>query len=509
MDFYKFFELSFNIFIPELFFLLSTLLVFCYGLIMTTSKRLLFPIFLKEMVWSCIGITFFTIILILKNPHSPTPLFNNALVYDEFGAIAKVIILIFSAITLLISVDYCESRRITLFEFPVLVNFSTFGMLLLVSSSDLLSIYMAIELQALGSYILLALKKDSSHSSEASLKYFILGSLSTCIFLYGCSLVYGNLGTTNLSVLQQFLYKGVDSHIFIDFNLPYSSSLMLGIIFIIVGFLFKLGIAPFHAWVPDIYEGGPTNVIAYFAIVAKYAVIIVFLRVFIVTFSGYPDIWQPLLITCSLLSVLVGSITGLMQKNIKRLLGYSSVNHMGLILMGIATGTVAGISGSLIYIFIYMVMSLNIWTLILASESFDTRNTQVHYLTQFSNYYYTHLPVNCIVVIVMSSMAGIPPFIGFFSKFFTVLPAVENYFYTVVVLNLLISSFSTFFYIRVIKIILADRHANFQSMKGISKIHAIILTITTLILISFAIYPEIVIVFAHKIALLLFQTKII
>lgn len=346
-----FFKSEFIAMASEIYLILIIHCLILYGVIITSSGYLNYPIILTNLTWLSLQTLVFCFVLTINNPLSKTSCFNNLLILDEFGLLIKSIILLATILTALISIKYNQFERINAFESIILMLLAVSGILLLVSSFNLLTIYLAIELQSFCLYILAALNRNSEFSTEAGLKYFILGAFSSGLLLFGFSLIYGFSGTYDLVHLFQFLSVTNNNNSIINI-------LSLASIFILVAILFKLSAAPFHLWAPDIYEGAPTSITAFFAIVPKISILTIFTRF---TYIGLYDIlfsWQELLIIVAILSISIGSLSALVQVKLKRLFAYSTISHMGYIMIGFCCGSFEGLQAAYLYIIIYIIMTI-------------------------------------------------------------------------------------------------------------------------------------------------------
>jgi NADH-quinone oxidoreductase subunit N len=410
MSFSTLFSDSITASIPELYLGLSISLLLVYGVVYSTALSYDLPVIVRPSGWMSVFVLVITAILLLNDTLGPSSLYYNVLVQDYFTIIAKVLVVIASAFSIIMSLEYIREERINAFEYLTLMLLSVLGMLLLISSYNLISMYLAIELQSLCLYVLAAFKKRSAFSTEAGLKYFILGALSSGILLFGSSLIYGFTGTTSLEEISQIctnLHNLGD----IQYN-----GLLIGLCFISAGTLFKMAAVPFHMWSPDVYEGSPTSVSAFFAIVPKIALLALFLRIFIFTFHDLIGFWQYIILLCSFGSMMVGSFGALQQRKIKRLLAYSSIGHIGYMLVGISTGTVEGLQGLLVYIVLYMAMSTCIWTAVL-SLSYSNKQGRVKYLTDFVALSKINPLLAITIALTLFSMAGVPPLAATISTF--------------------------------------------------------------------------------------------
>ena len=376
-------------------------------------------------------------ILIFFSHSNSGSLFNEMFVYDGLARYTKSLILVGTILSLLISIKPQKIDGFNKPEYPVLILFSVIGMLLMSSSMDLISLYMALELQSLPLYVIAAINRDNLKSSEAGLKYFILGALSSGLLLFGMSLVYGAVGDTSFSSISEFSSQGM------------TNLLLIGLVFMLAGLAFKISLVPFHMWTPDVYEGAPTPVTAFFAIVPKIAAMTVMIRFTFFAFDGSISSWQQVIVILSLLSMILGSFAAIMQTNLKRLMAYSSIAHMGYALVGIASGILEGISGLLIYMLIYIVMNIGSFIIILSMRRDNQSVEDIYDLKGISK---THPFIAFSFVILMFSMAGIPPLAGFFGKWVVFYSAVNSGLLFLAVIGVLTSVVGAFYYLRIIKI---------------------------------------------------------
>jgi len=403
--------------------------------------------------------------------------FGNLFIADEFSTFAKVMILIASGFTLFISRDYLEMHDMARFEFGVLVSLATLGMLMMVSANDLISLYIGLELQSLSLYVIAAFRRDDQRSTEAGLKYFVLGALASGMLLYGSSLIYGFSGTTNFDTLAQTFAHGTDHG-------P-STGVIFGIVFILAGLAFKVSAVPFHMWTPDVYEGAPTPVTAFFAVAPKVAAIMLFLRVMVGPFGDLVAQWQQIVVFVSIASMLLGAFAAINQTNIKRLMAYSSIGHVGYALIGLSVGDAIGVQGVLIYMGIYLVMNIGTFACILCMRRGDRMVEQISDLAGLSK---TQPMLAMVLTIFMFSMAGIPPLAGFFGKLYIFLAAIDAELYALAIIGVLSSVVGAFYYLRVIKVMYFDEPVDGFD-KPISRPIFIVLTISAFLMVFFILYP--------------------
>ena len=423
-------EADFNIVLPEVvlaIFAMAGLLFGVYG-----GKDKTAPL----MIWLTAGIMALTALWIGFSGSGTHPAFGGMFVSDPFSRFAKVTILLSGAAVLLMSESYLAKRDLLRFEFPLLVALATIGMMVMVSSGDLMTLYMGLELQSLSLYVVAALRRDFVKSTEAGLKYFVLGALSSGMLLYGASLVYGYSGTTLFSGIIQTATEG-------DISL----GLLFGLVFLITGLAFKVSAVPFHMWTPDVYEGSPTPVTAFFATAPKVAAMGLFARLLFDAFGGVTGEWGQVLALLSVASMFLGAVAAIGQRNIKRLMAYSSISHMGFALMGLAAGTAGGVQAMLIYMAIYVTMNIGTFAFILSMERDGAPVTDIESLNQFSK----HEPLKALAMLVLLfSLAGVPPLVGFFGKFYVLKAAVDANMAWLAVAGVIASVIGAFYYLRIV-----------------------------------------------------------
>jgi NADH-quinone oxidoreductase subunit N len=388
-----------------------------------------------------LGAILLTAVLMLTTPVGHG--FNGQFVVDPFSAFMKVLILAGSAMAIIVALDYNAREGINRFEFPVLVLFCTVGMMIMASASNLMTLYLGLELQSLAIYVLAAFARDDIRSSEAGLKYFVLGALASGLLLYGISLVYGFSGSMDFAHLAQALATPASVSI----------GLIVGIVFIVAGLAFKISAVPFHMWTPDVYEGAPTPVTAFMGTAPKVAAMALLLRVLVVPFGHQLAQWHQLIMLVSIASMLLGSLAAIGQTNIKRLMAYSSIGHMGYALIGLAVGTQAGFRGVLIYLVTYVFMNAGTFAVIIAMRR---RGISLEKTSDLSGLARTDPGLALAMAIFMFSMAGIPPMSGFFGKLYVFLAAVQAGNWTLAVIGVLTSVIGAYYYLRIVKIMYFD-----------------------------------------------------
>ena len=365
--------------------------------------------------------------------------YGGAFVSDAFAKFMKVLALIGSITAMVMTVGHARSDQLDRFEFPVLIVLSTLGMLLMISANSLLSLYLALELQSLALYVVAAINRESLRSTEAGLKYFVLGALSSGMLLYGMSLVYGFTGHIGFQDIAAALTAE-----------GRSLGLVFGLVFILAGLAFKISAVPFHMWTPDVYEGAPTPVTAFFAAAPKVAAMAMLVRIVIDAFQPVVADWQQVVVFISIASMLLGSFAAIGQRNIKRLMAYSSIGHMGYALVGLASGSMAGVRGVALYMLIYMVMTLGTFAIILAMRRKEGGN--VEEISDLAGLSSTNPFMATVMTILMFSLAGIPPMAGFFAKYFVFMAAIEAQLYALAIIGVLSSVVGAYYYLRVIKV---------------------------------------------------------
>lgn len=381
--------------------------------------------------------------------------FEGAFVLDPFARLMKILILIGSAVAIAMSVGFAdagEKEGIGQFEYPILVALSTLGMMLMVSANDLISLYLGLELQALALYVVAAINRNSLRSTEAGLKYFVLGALSSGMLLYGASLVYGFTGHTT--------FEGIAAAMEAERSL----GLIFGIVFVLAGLAFKISAVPFHMWTPDVYEGAPTPVTAFFAAAPKIAAMALLIRVVHGAFDPAAADWKQIIAFISIASMVLGAFAAIGQSNIKRLMAYSSIGHMGFALVGLSAGSEEGVTGVVLYMMIYMAMTLGTFACIIAMRRNDGSVEDISDLSGLSR---THPIMALMLTVLMFSLAGIPPFAGFWGKYFVFLAAVQAELYTLAVIGVLASVVGCYYYLRIVKIMWFDEpEPKFVPMAG-------------------------------------------
>jgi len=463
--------------IPEIFLSLSLMFLLILGVFNKKGSIIVYNLSLLILIIS--------IPLILNVPSDEEILiFNESYKVDYLSNFIKILIVISTLFVLLTSSQYLKSIKIFNIEYPILILSSILGMMVMVSSNDLIVFYIGLELQSLALYVLASFNRDNILSSESGLKYFVLSALSSGLLLYGCSLVYGFSSSTNF--LQ------------ISFNYDQSAQgIIFGMVFILVGLAFKISAVPFHMWAPDVYQGSPTSVTLFFAILPKIAALTVFIRFLYTPFFNLIDQWQTIIIFLSIASMLFGAVAAIGQKNLKRLIAYSSISHMGYALAGLTTGTNQGIQSSVSYITIYLVMNLAFFSCIFMLKRKDEYYENIEDLSGLSK---KHPMLSFSLLVVLFSLAGIPPLAGFFAKFYVFMAVIEQSMFFLAIVGLLATVIAAFYYLRIIKVIYFDNEREMYDTN-----HSIglkmSLIITTILILIYFIYPNSLIDFVSKINL--------
>ncbi|MGG6895402.1 NADH-quinone oxidoreductase subunit NuoN [Rhizobium sp. BR 315] len=369
--------------------------------------------------------------------------YGGAYLADGFSRFMKIVALVGSIVAMFLSMGHAREQQLDRFEFPVLLVLATLGILLMISAHDLISLYLSLELQSLALYVVAAINRDSVKSTEAGLKYFVLGALSSGMLLYGMSLVYGFTGHTTFDAIATALSSETRS-----------LGLVFGLVFVLAGLAFKISAVPFHMWTPDVYEGAPTPVTAFFAGAPKVAAMAILTRIVVTAFHPVLADWQQIIVFISIASMLLGSFAAIGQRNFKRLMAYSSIGHMGYALVGLAAGTKTGVSGVMLYMVIYMVMTLGSFAIILAMRRKDGR--QVESIEDLAGLSATNPFMAVVLTALMFSLAGIPPLAGFFGKYFVFVAAIQAHLYALAIIGVLASVVGAYYYLRVIKVMWFD-----------------------------------------------------
>ena len=488
-DFFDFFY-----FLPECFLLFFILFICVILLLHSVSKNYKFPLIGPLSQWLSIFGLGLTGILIINNIDSSLGLFQTTLLINYAVNNIKLIIIFSTLLCILGSINFLKNELINDFEYIILLLLATFSMLLCISAFDMITLYLTLEIQGLVFYILVSIKKNTLYNTEAGLKYFILGSLAAIFLLYGFSIIYSLFGTINfmdISLLCAFPIL----------NLTVYYGVLNGLFFIVLGFCFKLTVAPFHMWAPDVYEGAPSSISLYLSVVPKIVYTFILIRLFYFVFLHFFFAFETILVLMGSLSIIIGSFFGIRQNKLKRLFVYSSISHIGFIILGIALGSVVGIQNAYIYLMIYLLLTLNLWIFYISLRRQKT-NTLNIYINDFNSLYITNPLLSLFFAINIFSLAGVPPLIGFWVKFLILSSLMENSLIIVTIVIAFVSGVSAFFYVRLVKILYYSVDLSpILSFKEISKENALILAYTFSILILFMLHPDLLILWVSKIVL--------
>ena len=454
-----------NILLPEIFLTLSIFSILMIGVFIKKSFNLIFNLTSLIII--------LTTIIILNGSNNEEKIFLDSFTRDAFSNFFKVLILISSLFVLNSSKNFIIDSKLDKFEYPIIVLLSILGMFFMVSSNDIILFYLGLELQSLSLYILASIDRDNLRSSESGIKYFILSALSSGLLLYGCSLLYGFTGSTNFDLIANELNKENTGAIF-------------AMVFILVGLAFKVSAVPFHMWTPDVYEGAPTSITSYFAAVPKVAGLAVLIKFMLIPFANILLEWQTIIIFISIASMVLGAVAAIGQKNIKRLLAYSSIGHIGYALAGVATGFTSGYKSSIVYISIYVVMNVGIFSCLYFLKKDGQYKENISDLSGISK---KHPLLAISFLIILFSLAGIPPLGGFFAKFYVFTAVLEQEMYALAIIGLLTTVISAFYYLKIIKTIYFDDSSiTFDVVKN--KAAQVSVLISCSIILTFFLYPS-------------------
>ena len=455
-----------EIILPEIFLSLTIMFLLLFGVFKNNSSKLIYNLTTLSLI------ILFALLLNLYQV-SDLSIFNNSYKVDSLATFMKLLTIGSGIFVMLNSSKYIEINNINKMEYPILILSSILGMMVMISSNDLIVFYMGLELQSLALYVLASFNRENLLSTESGLKYFVLSALSSGLLLYGCSLIYGFSGSTNFNIILENSSSG-------------QYGITFGIVFILVGLAFKISAVPFHMWAPDVYQGSPTSVTNFFAVLPKIAALSVFIRFLYVPFAEMNDQWQMIIIFLSIASMIFGAVAAIGQKNLKRLIAYSSIGHMGYALTGLAAGTNQGIQGSISYIVIYLVMNLAFF-----SCMFMLRRNNEYYesIEDLSGLSKNHPLLSFSLLIILFSLAGIPPLAGFFAKFYVFMAVIEQKMYFLAIVGLLSTVIAAFYYLRIIKIIYFDKEKEkFETDHHLGL--KFTLAVSTIFILAYFIYPS-------------------
>ncbi len=455
-----------NIMFPEIFLSLSIFAILMVGVFTKKSFNIIFNFTSIILV--------ITITIILTNPNSEVKIFLDSFTRDAFSNYFKILILLSSLFVLNSSKNFIIDNKLDKFEYPIIILLSILGMFFMVSANDLILFYLGLELQSLALYILATIDRDNLKSTESGIKYFVLSALSSGLLLYGCSLLYGFTGSTNFDLISDQLNKENTGAVF-------------AMVFILVGLAFKVSAVPFHMWTPDVYEGAPTSITSYFAVVPKVAGLALMIKFMFIPFSNILLEWQSIIIFISIASMILGAVAAMVQKNLKRLLAYSSIGHIGYALAGVATGSISGYQSSIIYISIYVIMNIGAFSCLYLLKMDGKYKENISDLSGISK---KHPLLAISFLIILFSLAGVPPLGGFFAKFYVFVAVLEQKMYTLAIIGLLTTVMSAFYYLKIIKTIyFEDSAINFEQVKNKTAKASVIISCS--ILTTFFLYPSI------------------
>ena len=478
----------------ELFLIIALSLIISFLVIIDYMYN--YKLILSRISGNLLILTLILEIILVNNNNSDFFLFEYLLLQDNLTIFVKNILLVSLITCIIISYNYIKLEKIVQYEYYILLGLSFLGMLTMVTSNDLITMYLGIELQSLAFYILASFKIYNNYSTEAGLKYFILGAFSSGLLLFGCSLIYGFTGTTNFHDLQL---------LFVTKDIPeeFSSGILLGSTFITVGMLFKLGAAPFQMWLPDVYDGVPTSVTAVFAIVPKIAIFSLFLRLGLNIFSNNFFFWQQILVYSSILSIIIGTLGALYQVKIKRLLAYSAISHVGFLLIGFSSLNTMSLFAMFFYIIVYILISINLFTIILSIRKQDN-NLKFKKINELAILFKSNKLLAINFSIILFSIAGIPPLVGFYSKLYIFISAIKSQIYLVAIIAAIFSVIASMYYIRLVKLMFFKTFDYWAFLCEVPKVNSLVISSTLFFNIFFFCYPEIFVISIYNIILQLF-----
>ncbi len=454
-----------NIMLPEIFLSLSIFSILMIGVFIKNSFNIIFN--LTSLIIAV------TVAIIITSPNNVEKIFLNSFVRDAFSNYFKILILLSSLVVLNSSKNFIIENKLDKFEYPIIILLSILGMFFMVSANDLILFYLGLELQSLSLYILATIDRDNLRSTESGIKYFVLSALSSGLLLYGCSLLYGFTGSTNFEFIASQLNKENTGAVF-------------AMVFILVGLAFKVSAVPFHMWTPDVYEGAPTSVTSYFAVVPKVAGLALLIKFMFIPFSNILLEWQTIIIFISIASMILGAVAAMVQKNFKRLLAYSSIGHIGYALAGVATGAISGYESAIVYISIYVIMNIGAFSCLYLLKKDGQYKENISDLSGISK---KHPLLAISLLIILFSLAGVPPLGGFFAKFYVFVSVLEKEMYALAIIGLLTTVMSAFYYLKIIKTIYFDDSIiTFEATKN--RTAQISIFASCIILVTFFLYPS-------------------
>ena len=455
-----------NIMLPEIFLSLSIFTILMLGVFIKKSFNIIFN--LSSLI------IIITIAIIINNPDDEVKIFLESFTRDAFSNYFKILILISSLFVLNSSKNFIIENKLDKFEYPIIILLSILGMFFMVSSNDLILFYLGLELQSLSLYILASIDRDNLRSTESGIKYFVLSALSSGLLLYGCSLLYGFTGSTNFDSIAEQLNTE-------------NAGAVFAMVFILVGLAFKVSAVPFHMWTPDVYEGAPTSITSYFAVVPKVAGLALLIKFMFIPFSNILLEWQTIIIFISIASMILGAVAAMVQKNLKRLLAYSSIGHIGYALAGVATGVISGYQSAIIYISIYVIMNIGAFSCLYLLKKDGQYKENISDLSGISK---KHPVLAISFLVILFSLAGVPPLGGFFAKFYVFVAVLEQQMYTLAIIGLVTTVMSAFYYLKIIKTIYFDDNViTFDPARN--KFAQLSIILSCGILLTFFLYPSV------------------
>nr|AYR06618.1 NADH dehydrogenase subunit 2 [Renouxia sp.] len=481
--------------LAEIYLVISISILLILGVLLSTSIKWGFPL-LNNISFLSLQVLVFTLTLIFNIP--TLTFFNWSYLSnsDFFSSNLKLLVIIFAIAWIFLSISYVKYEKINSFEYWILILLSFLAILLVLQSYDLLSLYLTIEFQSLTFYILASFKRTSEFSTEAGLKYFILGAFSSTLLLFGLSMLYAITGLSNLGDFSK-LFTGI-----LIGNLFLVIGVLIGLAFVTVAFLFKLSAAPFHMWSPDVYEGSPTIITAFFSVFPKLAIISLTLRFFIFSFYDFFPFWKNWFLLCTIFSILVGSFGALIQQKWKRFIAYSSITHIGFILIGILSGELIGIVNILFYLIVYVITIFGIFSFLTSLRVYKfSFHYQIRYLSDVSSLSKINPALAFSISLILFSMAGIPPLSGFFAKAFMILTSLQNNFYGLALLAVVMSCVACFYYIRIIKNIYFSESKKLLVISPVTKDNSLILSFSVLLILFLFVDIDFILTFLTRMAL--------
>ena len=452
-------------FLPELVLAIAALVLVLVGALKGDGAK-------RLVDWTAMAALVIAGLLVIEQGPGTLKTFNGAFVSDAFARFMKVLTLLGSLTAIILSLGYLREEKINRFEYPILILLSTLGMMVMISANELISLYLGLELQSLALYVVAAIHRDNVKSSEAGLKYFVLGALSSGMLLYGMSLVYGFTGSISFEAIAASVHGG------------HGTGVTFGLVFILAGLAFKISAVPFHMWTPDVYEGAPTPVTAFFATAPKMAAIAIIVRLLVDAFPGVTREWQQVVTFMAIASMALGAFAAITQTNIKRLMAYSSIGNMGYALVGLAAGTVQGVEGIAIFMSIYLAMTLGAFACIL---SMKTDKGRVEHIDDLAGLSRTNPVIAAMLMLILFSLIGIPPLAGFFGKFYVFAAAMKANLLALAIIGILTSVVSAFYYLRIVKVMYLDApRVTFLPVGGEVKL---VMTVAGLFVLLFWVFP--------------------